>query len=516
MNWSNWSPASRNRLVTWFLMLLAAFGLTAQGAPVSKLISAGNRYDFVHDGSRNILYISEGPRILRYDLGIEGFRQSIEVGGNLRGVDLSPDGNFLAVADANQSSTQCWIHLVDLRDGSIRKLNFPSEPAGGTFTLAYGQDGTLLVCGNFAGGFAPRVRRVDPSTGEASVVNGLSDYAVLSASGDRRVIAAAFIGGSNGQVSLYDVITRSATASTAVGWFNYAVATSKDGSQTAVPVYGGTFVYDGTLQPVTKVGTYAGESPVGAAYHPTRDAVFFAWAGTSEVRAHNTTSFEVLGRFEVDGRFEHPGNAPFQSGHLKLSSDGTRVFVAVPGGVSWFAHGLELPVYHRLQIAGDPVPVGAPAPLSYGTNYVAADTRVTNRVTSPTEANGTRYQVKGWTRTGSPEIYPGATAVLTMSKRLHADLALGAEPIDCSRRARPAGARSTTSAVGTLRERPPTITAQPSAGWKFARWTGEVPADQVTKNPLGPADGTTASGHRRLPTVGRHQRVGRRLADFWP
>ena len=45
---------------------------------------------------------------------------------------------------------------------------------------------------------------------------------------------------------------------------------------------------------------------------------------------------------------------------------------------------------------------GSPSPNPYGTNYVIADSTVTNTVASPiTGPTGTRYVVTGWTGTGS-------------------------------------------------------------------------------------------------------------------
>ena len=70
--------------------------------PVSAaFISAPNRVDMVHDPSRNVLYISSGSSVLRYDLASTAFLTPVQLSGSLAGMDLSPDGNTLASASGH-------------------------------------------------------------------------------------------------------------------------------------------------------------------------------------------------------------------------------------------------------------------------------------------------------------------------------------------------------------------------------------------------------------------------------
>lgn len=77
-------------------------------------IPASSRVDMVYDDNRHLVYITNGNSLLRYDLSTASFLSPIQLGGNLSGIDISPDGNTLAVADRSG----VWIHLVDLQTGS--------------------------------------------------------------------------------------------------------------------------------------------------------------------------------------------------------------------------------------------------------------------------------------------------------------------------------------------------------------------------------------------------------------
>ena len=69
------------------------------------LIPAANRVDMVYDDARRLVYISQGPQILRYDVDADAFLSPLAIGGDLGGMDLSPDGQTLAVADRAPSET---------------------------------------------------------------------------------------------------------------------------------------------------------------------------------------------------------------------------------------------------------------------------------------------------------------------------------------------------------------------------------------------------------------------------
>lgn len=327
------------------LFLIGALALalfSAVHAPLAAaagtFISAPSRVDMVYDGVRDLLYITNGSQVLRYHLGSASFLAPLQLSGSLRGIDLSPDGNVLAIADGQRTDPNVWIHLVDLTTGQSRKVLFPrASYEGGTFTVAYAGDGSIVVSSSFEGsGWVP-LRRYNPANNTTTTLGSVRQDSMLSASADGGTVAFAESNSSDGPWGEYDVasgvLTQRSGYTDGTSWFNYEVGVSRNGSQFALPTYGGAKIYDASYANAATVGQYAGQQPIGVAYHPSQNLVYFAWAGTSEVRAHNTAGFAQTAAYNVGYTFSSPGNHAFVEGRLKIARDGSVLFVTVGGGV---------------------------------------------------------------------------------------------------------------------------------------------------------------------------------------
>ncbi len=321
-----------------FGVLFIAAGHAAKAS--GTLIPAPARVDMVYDSARDTVYITSGASVLRYQIGTNSFLSPIELGGILNGVDLSPDGNTLAVADKTRSATEVWIHLVDLTTGVSRKVTFPRAfGEGGTFTVAFAGDGAVLVTSIYEGsGFVP-MRRYDPATGASSVVApSASQDGMLTASADGSVVGFTEGNISDGRFGRYrvadgDLLRK--TYSDATGWFDYEMGVNHNGTQYAIPTYGGTYVYDADLKRITILGQYAGPQPIGVVYHPAENIVYFAWATTTQVRAFDTNTFAQVAAYDFEHSFTTTGNRAFAQGRLKISRDGSLLFATVNGGVRY-------------------------------------------------------------------------------------------------------------------------------------------------------------------------------------
>jgi hypothetical protein len=293
----------------------------------------------VHDPARNILYITNGGSILRYDVANNAFLPAFTVpssSAHLMGIDLSPDGNTLVAADSRYSTTSNWVWIVDLTTGAIRQQMFPTAfYEAGTFAVAFGNDGKCLVSSNFAGsGWVP-LRRLDPATGAFSVIATVDQASMLSASGDGSVIGVAESNSSDGPVARYRVadgnwLERSGYTY-GTSWFNFEIAVNHDGTQYSVPTYDGTFIYDANLLKTAQmVGGYAtAGQPIGAAYHPVQNTVYYAWAGTPYVYAYDATTLTRLTSYNAGYTFVWTGNNAFYDGRLRISRDGSLLFATV-------------------------------------------------------------------------------------------------------------------------------------------------------------------------------------------
>jgi hypothetical protein len=114
-------------LVLTRLALALAFVLAIQhrAEAAGTLISAPSRVDMVYDSARDTLYITSGGSVLRYQLGTNSFLTPFNLGGSLAGLDLSPDGNTLVVADRTRDASNVWVHVVDLRTGATSNSRAP-------------------------------------------------------------------------------------------------------------------------------------------------------------------------------------------------------------------------------------------------------------------------------------------------------------------------------------------------------------------------------------------------------
>ena len=331
------------------LLLAAAFvfALQLRADAAGTFVSAPNRVDMVYDSARDTLYITSGASVLRYQLGANSFLPPFNLGGSLAGLDLSPDGNTLVVADRTRDASNVWVWVVDLRTGAANKATTPrASGEGGTFTVAFGADNNVLVTGTYEGSGWNPLRRLNPATGVWTSLTSLfpdmpggtlSQNAMLAASGDRSVIGFAEGNISDGRWGSYNVAAGTAVHRTGytdgTSWFNYEIGVNKSGTQYAIPTYGGTFIYNSSFAKIATLGVYAGAQPVGVVYHPVEDVVYFPWTTTKQVRAFNTNTFAQVAAYDFEDTFQGNGNYAFQQGRMKMSRDGSLLFATVTGGV---------------------------------------------------------------------------------------------------------------------------------------------------------------------------------------
>jgi hypothetical protein len=308
------------------------------GAVVGTFIPAPARKDMVYDETRDLVYISNQDRILRYSVANATFLPPVILEGSPRGLDLSPDGTTLAVADSQYGPDTGWVKLVELDTLGVRALEVARDYGeGGMWAVSYLADGSLVATSSFLGSGWTPMRRIDVTSGAATEIAEVRGGTMVSASGDRRVLAFAEANISDGRWGRYDAITgnivRRQWYQDGTSWFNFEIATNAVGSQYAIPTYGGTFIYDATYTKVATFGTYAGPQPVGVAYDPVDNLAYFPWAQSSEVRVYDMDLLTEVGAYDVGFVFAHTGNGAYDNGRVRLSGDGSLLMVSVEGGV---------------------------------------------------------------------------------------------------------------------------------------------------------------------------------------
>ncbi len=344
-----------------------------------RFIPAAGRVDIVPDSVRHLLYISSGDSVLRYDWVDGTFLTPYKLGGSLKGMDLSPDGNTLLVADESYSGSNAypphgnvWVDVVNLADGAAHKALFPcASGEDGTFSVAYGADGRALVSSSYYGsGWVP-LRLLDPVTGAVSTVATITQNSMLSASADGSVIGIAESNISDGRFAGYRVADGAYTEKTGytdgTSWFNYEIGVNRDGTQFALPTYGGTFICDANLTKTgTVIGVYAGLQPVGVAYSPIDDIVYFPFVTTPEIRAYDTNTWTQIAAYDFGDTFTQFNNEAFVDGRTKLTRDGSMLFSTVTDGIGYAALYAPLTAVPQSVVTPDNVPVAVTLAGSFG------------------------------------------------------------------------------------------------------------------------------------------------------
>jgi hypothetical protein len=320
--------------------VLLALCVSGPAYAVGTFLPATDRIDVVHDDKRNIIYVSESDRILRFDAATGNALSPVVFGSLLGGMDISPDGNTMVVADGEYSDTQVWVWTVNLDTLATHRILMDIDfYEAGTFTASYGSDGMIYTTSNFAGsGWVP-LRKINPANDTYESIASVRQDTMLAASGDQSTIAFAEANISDGEWGLVDVptgsIVRRQGYDDGTSWFNYEIATDRFGAQFAVPTYGGTMIYNDTYQKIGTIGVYAGEQPIGVAYHPVERLAYFPFAGTSQVRVYNMNTLQPVGSYDFEYTFTSNGNWAFNDGRTKLSRDGSVLMSTVGGGVRY-------------------------------------------------------------------------------------------------------------------------------------------------------------------------------------
>jgi DNA-binding beta-propeller fold protein YncE len=324
--------------ITWRAMLLATSFIACSpvalaDTPTSGFITAAGRKDVAYDTAHGVLYISGDSTLRRFDMKTGTFLAPIALGGVTAGLDISPDGKTLAVANLSRGATKNFVDLVSLDSLSHQRVGFDRAfGEGGTFTAAFDKSGKLLVSSEYEGsGWVP-LRKYDISTGSTAVLASVRQDSMLSPSADHSFIAITESNISSGPYGLYKAGDTSYASKRDLGWFTFEIGVSRDGSQIAVPTYNGTYIDDKT-NILPSIGTYAGTLPIGVAYSPVADVMYLPFAGTNYIASYDTKTGTQIQKFNTPGNFGWVGNWAFNEGRTKVASDGSLLFSTLDNGV---------------------------------------------------------------------------------------------------------------------------------------------------------------------------------------
>ena len=444
--------------------------------------------DMVHgtaDGQ--ILYVTTPNHIVRIDTTARVALEPIVLDGLLRGIDLSPSGDWLAVADAKFDADTNWIHLVPRRFGQHRKLAFP-KPAGtqGTSSVAFGEDGLLLVsCATKNPQDSAPLWRVDIQSGEYQEIARTGFAPLLAPSGDRRRIRV----GATQHLSLpggtYEVASGKWTPSLIQAREQTLLATDRDGGLEAWHELRGWHIEDnGKRRELPNFGpfTWGIANIVGS---PVSDTLFAAVMGNvNQLAAIDLKDLSPLASTSVGVLTQPQIGQRFMNGHLKTSADGKLVFLHSFGEIVVWEHGLNLARHKQVRVTGMPTRSGIPSPLGYGVHRISStQLTLTNQVPDEVNHDGTRYRFQGWILNGNAQASNGNRLVWSPADQ--DELQIQWKPIQHEFRAGvQGGGKTSETSAWVAHDETFTVLATPDNGRRFLKWSGDVSEAEATLNPL--------------------------------
>jgi hypothetical protein len=305
-----------------------------------SFIAVPDRVDVVHDAKRARVYISTSRGTLeRYDLENDTMLEPIELGVTLKGMDLSPDGDTLAVADGQleRSPRRSVLHLVTLTDQSSEKVLVSVMEGAGFHSVVFVGPRAVLATSDCIGTCNPPMVRIDLDTGSVEAEAEVSNNTMLVRSADDTMVAYAESNHSGGPCGFHP-IADGGFREIYSGTFLHDLALDRFGDRIALPTWQGLKIYDWDFNLTRLPEPYESKGVVGAVFSPTLDRIYVAWSGTG-IEAFDTNSWERAGMIDPDPSFELRNHWAYQTGRMRMSRDGSLLLVTVTDGVNVYSLG---------------------------------------------------------------------------------------------------------------------------------------------------------------------------------
>lgn len=366
----SWATARRVgiALVTVILAGTLTTSVT-QAAPVPKdeagfFFPVAKAKDCAYDQSRQRLYITTPTKLVVVDTKARKVLESIELNGTLQGCDISPDFKFLAIAPIQaQYVYKVPLNWNKIEDMEISQIKFKAGASEtGVFGICVGSDNSILFSTTYAGSGGVTLRRITPDD-KVDVVGGVNMDSVLTASaGDRRYASVAQGNISSGPLGTFDFRENKLSGVSDLQCFHFEMACARGAQYFARAHRKGCDLYDAAGG---RLGTLEGMPVICAAFHPKNDSLFVMRAGEMNIQEYDIQGKKIanaypldkplvirgdvivtdvadltpVGRDAVIANFRTIVNINFrtyQSGRLKVSEDGERLFAVIPSGVYSF------------------------------------------------------------------------------------------------------------------------------------------------------------------------------------
>lgn len=292
----------------------------------ATLIPLASVRDHVFDPVRNLLYMTTGTGVLhRYDLATQSLLSPINVGGPLNGLDITPDNNFLYIADG-QPGSQGRVRKINLNTSTVTTIPYPVVGGAGIWDVNIASNGTALVSTRGSG--SPLLR-LDLGTDMFSIARPfVRQDTHINRSADRTLLFFTESNISFGPIFTYDAITDTfpLSASTLGSLTQTVSAVNRDGTRIAMEVSNRAAVMSRTFGAIENLG----DADAGMVFDPASDVLFGADSVLDVIVAYDTHTWAELFRMEI-GENIPPDPVPQGRGFMSMSPDGRLLFLTSRG-----------------------------------------------------------------------------------------------------------------------------------------------------------------------------------------
>lgn len=302
----------------------------------------GSIGDMVFDSTCQHLYVTNttNNRVDVINPANGALGNSIPVGASPRGLDTSPDGSTLYVANSGGTN----ISIVDLAQGvETQKVTVPSGSSGDTpYSLAVASNGLVLFSTTFSGsGFGGRLMQLDPVTLVPSVCTDFwysgttTEVTTLRASADKSVISIVAGDISSGPVFQYMAQANTFTPEKDLNAFLAYASSDTTGQVTLVNP--GTYVLDASLNQTGMIPSSTGYY-AGIAVDPSGKIGYRVTGNNVDVL--DLSSFLVTAELPLSDTMSNTNSIFPGIGRMAISQDGALLAVVTDNGITLVNTGI--------------------------------------------------------------------------------------------------------------------------------------------------------------------------------
>lgn len=323
----------------------------------AQFIGVSGRKDHVFDPVNRILYITTATTVQRWDAATGTLLAPWTLGGELGGIDVTPDGATILVADRtfNTTTDRGLIHRINASDGAVTTLDFaldggePSFTETGSWDVVAMNNGKAFFTTDFVGSAWVPFHQLDLAT---NAITSRADTLSSGFGGEVRERTWLFRNanhsvmlGLESDISSGPFFSYSAPSDTFLGegttgdfLSNQTGAVSRDGNLVAVATSGGLRIYDSTIGAVLR--TLSG-SDAGVIFHPNANILITLNGSNDRVSIHNTSNWNILANFPAGVGLG--STSPFSSGVVSFDPATNAIFVSVARGIQRIATNIPEP-----------------------------------------------------------------------------------------------------------------------------------------------------------------------------